>query len=345
MRAAFVYANSRGDLLAAVERGEEPDSGLYGLRQLPAYGIRTELCDPLLSRITLRSPLDRIAWNAREVVAPFEIWGADVVVTPLAALFPAVARVRRLPVVLLNFGLNLIWRRASAARRALMRTSLRSAGRVVCLGSAQRDELVEMTGLDAEHAITMLVPIDAEFFRPELDVPRSGILAVGKDLARDYATLANAIRDVDASSTVVAHRRNLEGVMLPATTTVASGLASTELRDEYARAGCVVVPQRAADFPYGSEAGGLTALLEAMAMGKAIVATDRPVLRDYVDDGVEALLVPAEDPQAMREAIERVLSDDDLARRLGSAARARVERDHTSDVFASRLAPVLRSVV
>jgi glycosyltransferase involved in cell wall biosynthesis len=113
----------------------------------------------------------------------------------------------------------------------------------------------------------------------------------------------------------------------------------------YGHAGCVVVPQHPPGYPYGSEGGGLTALLEAMAMGKAVVATDRPVLRDYVDDGVEALLVPPEDPVAMRDAIERVLSDGDLAARLGRAARARVEQEHTSDVFASRLAPVLRSVV
>lgn len=345
MRAAFVYANSRGDLLSAVERGVEPDSGLYGLRQLPAHGVRADICDPVLSRLTLRPPLDRIAWNAREVMAPFEIWGADVVVTPLAALFPAIARARRLPVVLLNFGLNLIWRRASPARRSLMRASLTSAGRVICLGRAQRDELLRETGLDEEHVITLLVPIDAAFFRPDLEAPRAGVLAVGKDLARDYATFATAIRGIDAPATVVAHPRNLDGVSLPTAATVRSGLSSTELRDMYGHAGCVVVPQHPPGYPYGSEGGGLTALLEAMAMGKAVVATDRPVLRDYVDDGVEALLVPPEDPVAMRDAIERVLSDGDLAARLGRAARARVEQEHTSDVFASRLAPVLRSVV
>ena len=98
-----------------------------------------------------------------------------------------------------------------------------------------------------------------------------------------------------------------------------------------------------------SGATGLAArhhtVLEAMAMGKAIVASDRAVLRDYVTDGVEALLVPPEDPVALREATVRVLSDRELARRLGAAARARVERDFTSSAFAARLAPLLRSVV
>jgi glycosyltransferase involved in cell wall biosynthesis len=344
MHATFVYANPRGDLLAAVERGEEPDSALYGFRQLPSQGIEVDVRDPLLARVRWRPPFDRIAWNAREVMAPFEIWGSDVVVTPLAALFPTVSRVRRLPVVLLNFGLNLIWRRASAARRALMRASLTSASRVVCLARAQQEELARETGLDEERIVTLLVPIDATFFQPSAQ-PGAGILAVGKDLARDYATFADAIRDIDAPSTVVAHPRNLERVSLPPATTVSGWMPSTTLRSTYAGARCVVVPQHAPDYHYGSEAGGLTALLEAMAMGKPVVATDRPVLRDYVDDEVEALLVPPSDPTAMREAIERVLSDDDLAAKLGRAARARVEREHTSDIFAARLAPVLRSVV
>jgi glycosyltransferase involved in cell wall biosynthesis len=344
MRAAFVYANPRGDLLAAVERGEEPDSGLYGLRQLPAHGVRADVRDPVLSHVSWRPPLDRLAWNAREVVAPFEIWGADVVVTPLAAFFPAAARVRRLPVVLLNFGLNLIWRRASPARRALMRASLSSARRIVCLGRAQQEELLRETGFDRERLVTLLVPIDAAFFQPSSS-RGTGILAVGKDLARDYATFAEAIREIDAPSTVVAHPRNLEHVSLPPATAVSGWMPSTALRSAYAEARCIVVPQHAPDYPYGSEAGGLTALLEGMAMGKPVVATDRPVLHDYVDNEVEALLVPPGDPAAMREAIERVLSDDGLAAELGRAARARVERENTSDIFAARLAAVLRSVV
>jgi glycosyltransferase involved in cell wall biosynthesis len=126
---------------------------------------------------------------------------------------------------------------------------------------------------------------------------------------------------------------------------VQSDLPYGDLRSAYARAGCVVVPQHADDYAFGSEGGGLTALLEAMAMGKAIVASDRAVLRDYVDDGVEAILVPPGDPAALREAIEGVLGDRELAASLGAAARRRVEREFTSTVFASRLAPLLRSVV
>jgi glycosyltransferase involved in cell wall biosynthesis len=345
MNATFIYLNSRRDLLDGIRRGEEPDSSLYGALQLREHGIDVRIHDPLLTRRELPSPLGRAAWSLREVSAPFELGRTDVVFTPLAALLPLAARVRRLPVVAMNFGLNLIWRRASAARRALLRASLRSAARVVCLGESQRTELIELAGLDPEHVVTMHVPVDAAFFEPRNESEARGVLAVGKDLARDYATLAAAMRPVDARATVVAHPRNLDGVELPSNVTVRSGVPSTELRDLYARSACVALPQHDETFPFGSEGGGLTALLEAMAMGKAIVATDRPVLRDYVDDGVEALLVPPEDPAALRAAIERVLGDPELSRSIGSAARARVESAHTSQGFAARLAPLLRSVI
>lgn len=345
MKATFIYLNSRRGLIDGVRRGEEPDSSLYGALQLPEHGIDVCFHDPLLTRQDLPSPLTRVAWSLREIAAPFELGRTDVVFTPLAALLPLAARARRLPVVAMNFGLNLIWRRASPARRALLRASLRSAARVICLGESQRVELVESAGLDPERVVTMHVPIDAEFFRPRGASDERTILAVGKDLARDYVTLAAAVGSLDAEATVVAHPRNLEGLELPPNVTLRSGLPSTELRELYARAGCVVLPQHDDAFAYGSEGGGLTALLEAMAMGKAIVASDRAVLHDYVEDGVEALLVPPADDAGLRAALERVLGDRELAQSLGAAARARVERSFASPVFAAELAPLLRSVM
>jgi glycosyltransferase involved in cell wall biosynthesis len=345
MRATFVYLNSRRELLEGIARGEEPDSSLYGALQLREHGVDVRFHDPYLTRVELPSLLTRIAWNARELTVPFEVGRTDVVVTSIAASLPLAARARRLPVVALNFGLNLIWRRSSGVRRAVLRASLRSADRLVCIGEAQRRELIDAASLDEERVLTLHVPIDAEFFRPEPESGDGTVLAVGKDLARDYGTLGEAARPLDIRVALVVHPRNLEGLELPANVGVQSDLPYGALRSAYARAACVVVPQHRDDYAFGSEGGGLTALLEAMAMGKAIVASDRAVLHDYVDDGVEAILVPPEDPAALREAIERVLGDRELAASLGAAARARVEREFTSSVFASRLAPLLRSVV
>jgi glycosyltransferase involved in cell wall biosynthesis len=78
-------------------------------------------------------------------------------------------------------------------------------------------------------------------------------------------------------------------------------------------------------------------------MGRPLVATDRPILHDYVADGETALLVPPEEPEALAEAIRRVLDDADLSGRLGEAGRARVEAELTTRHFAERIAPILRA--
>jgi glycosyltransferase involved in cell wall biosynthesis len=347
MRATFVYPNSRRDLLAGIEKGEEPDSQLHGALYLGEHGIDVRFHDPILTRRALPTPLDRVAWNLRELTTPYELGRTDVVVTPLAALLPLAAHGRRLPVVAINFGLNLIWRRASRARRVLLRSSLRAAARVICLGESQRSELVASAGLDAARVVTMPIPVDTEFFKPrgEDDGDARNVLTVGKDLARDYGTFLEAVRPLAVDATIVAHPRNVASSELSPNVTLRSGLSFPELRLLYARAACVVLPQRSEDYVFGSEGGGLTALLEAMAMGRPIVASDRAILHDYVTDGVEALLVPPEDPVALRAAIERVLGDPELSRSLGSASRARVESAHTSRGFAARLAPLLRSVI
>jgi glycosyltransferase involved in cell wall biosynthesis len=346
LKASFVYPNSRRELLAGIARGEEPDSTLHGALYLDEHGIGVEFHDPLLTRRQLPQPLARAAWSLRELTAPYELGRTDVVFTPLANLLPLAARGRRLPVVVINFGLNLIWRRASPARRRLFRRSLRSAARIICLGDAQRNELVEAAQLEPERVLSMVIPVDDRFFTPAgATGDGRSVVTVGKDLARDYATFAEAVRPLDVAATLVAHPRNLEGVALPPNAVLRGGVSFVGLRDLYAQASCVVLPQRDDGYVYGSEGGGLTALLEAMAMGRPVIATERAILRDYLDDGVDGILVPPEDPAALREAVERVLGDPELAQSLGAAARARVERAHTSRGFAAELAPVLRSVV
>jgi glycosyltransferase involved in cell wall biosynthesis len=70
------------------------------------------------------------------------------------------------------------------------------------------------------------------------------------------------------------------------------------------------------------ETFGLVAL-ETAAAGKPIVASDIGGLGDVVIDGETGLLVPPADPQALRAAIERLIAEADLRRRLGDRARDR----------------------
>jgi phosphatidylinositol alpha-mannosyltransferase len=74
----------------------------------------------------------------------------------------------------------------------------------------------------------------------------------------------------------------------------------------------------------GQESFGIV-LVEAMAAGVPVVATDIAGYREVVRDGVDGLLVPPNDAGALANAIRRVLADDDLASSLAAAGRARAE--------------------
>ena len=67
-------------------------------------------------------------------------------------------------------------------------------------------------------------------------------------------------------------------------------------------------------------------VLEAMAMAKPVVATRIRGCREVVVDGETGLLVPPRDVTALADAIVRLLSDKELARRMGVAGRKRVEQ-------------------
>jgi glycosyltransferase involved in cell wall biosynthesis len=81
-------------------------------------------------------------------------------------------------------------------------------------------------------------------------------------------------------------------------------------------------------------------LFEYMAVGRAIIASDLPAIREVVQDGVNGLLVHAGDAAALAAAIERVVAQPELANRLARAAFESAEA-YSWDRRAERLEPVL----
>ena len=96
-----------------------------------------------------------------------------------------------------------------------------------------------------------------------------------------------------------------------------------ELLRLYERAAVVACPSH-------REGYGI-ACAEAMAHGRPVVASAVGGLRDLVVDGETGLLVPPDDVRALREALERLLGDAELRRRLGAAARARAAEHFSWD--------------
>lgn len=78
-------------------------------------------------------------------------------------------------------------------------------------------------------------------------------------------------------------------------------------------------------------------LIEAMATGLPVVSTNQSSIPELVDDQVNGLLVPSGEQLALADALELLLSDDDLRKRLGKNARDKVLQEFDSLECARRL--------
>ena len=86
------------------------------------------------------------------------------------------------------------------------------------------------------------------------------------------------------------------------------------------------------------------AVLEAMASGLAVVATSVSGHEDVVEHGRTGLLVPPDDPVSLARAIQALLGDAGLRRRMGEAAREAIEHTFSADIVTAQLLHLYRSL-
>jgi glycosyltransferase involved in cell wall biosynthesis len=213
--------------------------------------------------------------------------------------------------------------------------------RVVYFSRNQRAVYRDLLGIPDERLAYVPYGVDHERFAPPTDGLGDGgdggyVLAVGRDRGRDWATLLDAVRGSDLAIKVACRPEDLSGLDVPPNVEVLGYVGPDAYRDLTARARVVAVPTRVLAYPSGQSVA-----LEAMAMARCCVVTDTPAMRDYLDDGVDALLVPPGDAGALRAALERAAGDGELRRRIGAAGRAAVERTFNARAMWAAVAAVL----
>jgi glycosyltransferase involved in cell wall biosynthesis len=114
-----------------------------------------------------------------------------------------------------------------------------------------------------------------------------------------------------------------------------TGFVSNQERD------ALLAEVRVCVCPSAKEGWGLT-VIESNALGTPVVATDAPGLRDSVRDGETGFLVPEGDVQGFANRIGALLSDDDLATRMSTAALD-WSKQFDWDVAASEMAEALEN--
>jgi glycosyltransferase involved in cell wall biosynthesis len=229
--------------------------------------------------------------------------------------------------------------RKKAALHRLLRLH-RRVDTLVVYATEQARYAIEELGYRPDQVVRSDFMVDTTFWRPDAVTPapttRPMICAVGQE-RRDYPTLAAAVGDLDTDVRIAAispwskYTDSSAGLAVPPNV-VASGYDLFDLRQLYADAAFVVVPLEDTDFQ-----AGITTILEAMAMGKAVICTRTTGQTDVVVDGETGIYVPAGDPLALREAMSGLLADPAEAARLGANGRRWVVAHADIDRYVARL--------
>lgn len=141
-------------------------------------------------------------------------------------------------------------------------------------------------------------------------------------------------------------RDRLEGFIAAARlenqVTLSGAMTHAELPDEYANAHVVIVPSIIDST--GDRDGLPNVILEAMASGRPIIASDVSAIGTAITNEETGLLVPPGDPVALAAALERIAHSISLRARIGERARKRAEQDYEVTRCTKRFCDLLDSV-
>ena len=165
----------------------------------------------------------------------------------------------------------------------------------------------------------------------EEDTENPFVAAMGS-AHRDYKMFAEVIDELQLPTVVASGKAALKGVDIPACMQTPFGISKRECLELTQRARVNVIPL----LPKSNvTAAGQVTLVEAMFMGKVLVATEYYGVEDYIEHEKTGLLVKPHDRDGMRDAIKLLWNDGDMRKELARNAQEHA-RECSSDEAAGR---------
>lgn len=259
-----------------------------------------------------------------------------------AAVLALAGRARGCAVVVHAHGGNILFWLTTPWRRAIFRVAMLPAHRIVAVWSAGQELLGTVLPQDRVVLIDNGVPVDAA---PEPTAGREDGHEPPRVLYVGLLTPRKGVLDLLEASRLLRGRGVAHELWLLGGTPDEGGTAEAEVRagldDEVRLLGSRPRAEMPAAYagadilclPSWWEAMPLS-VLEAMAAGLPVVATDVGDVARAVVDGRTGYVVPPRNPEKLAAALQSLIEDPDLRARMGAAGRARVTELFSADVTA-----------
>jgi len=184
--------------------------------------------------------------------------------------------------------------------------------------------------------------VDTDFFQPIKSRPQNYIMAPGY-AKRDYPTLLSAWSRINGGDTklkiIGVDQIQYKGKITQGVEFIRR-LPVHEFKTLIANSLFVVIPLPVFKYAYGQ-----MSMLQAMAMGKAIIITRTPSTEDYLCDGENGLFVRPYDQSDLATKITLLLNDPGLIAKLESNARKIVENKFSEKAMAKNIYEFVKEIV
>jgi glycosyltransferase involved in cell wall biosynthesis len=328
----------------AFEKGERPDVySIYDdMRKI--HGVDIVFVDPYafpLNPLARMHPVYRGIDLLRTLKLLFKLRSYDAVVSvfesspTLLLLLRSLFRFK-IPIGMWDIAPDEKW----AIRRKIQDIVVPRIDKVMSLSSAQ--VAYAENRWKAGHKFSVIWQhVDTDFFTPMAAQPSGPILAIGDDHGRDWDTFIEAIAPLDVE-VILKTRKDIK---IPANarckiTQIKDRISFPELRALYGACSFVVIPLQQT-----LNVSGVGSILEAMAMGKAIVLNNNKPILDYVVHGETAEVVAVGNSNALRQAIVALKNDPERSAKLGNAGRTRAMQLYSPKAFSQRLAEEIKAMI
>jgi glycosyltransferase involved in cell wall biosynthesis len=215
---------------------------------------------------------------------------------------------------------------------------------IVTDSDQNRDEHISLIGRNPQKVYRSYCGVELDDFNPDHDI-KAARVRLGLD--PDLFTIGAVGRlheqkglacFVDAAAHITKSRGNVHFLLVgdgPLRNVIENRIAELGLEDNFSLVGF-----QADYIPYmeAMDIGVMPSLwegfsismLEFMALGKPMVFSDHPSFQEAATHRKHALIVPRKDGKALGDAVLELMGDPALAKRLGAAARLRIEQEFTN---------------
>ena len=346
MRILFLYSRPRIDQAKAVENGTGHDNQFIGMYRLRKYGFTTSFLDPEHVLGNWLGRQWRKVLNIWWMHVPFYpyFWLYDVVFAGGAygsLLIKALLHLPRPKWIIYDANIAGTIGKADTLRTKMFRYAVSHADGIVTLSQVEEDTLREMFPHMAPHIQFLHEGVDTSYFIPGSESEQNFILSVGIDPGRDFATIIDAVRGENIELKIATKPERVAHIELPQNVS-ARFYAHDELKKLYASAKAIVIGLNSKED--SNDSMGTYAVIEAMASGKVVIATETKALKSYIHDGTNGFFVPVHDVRAMRNTIRKVCDDAAIRKEVGARAREFAVTHCDAEVYAKKLAQFLSTL-